>query len=65
MVSEQAQVLRTSLSEIRSTRRATQGVTIFRPQPGDAVASIACVSVFDPNGENDDEQADAEPETSK
>ena len=41
VVSEQAQVLRTSLSEIRSTGRATQGVTIFKPEPGDAVASIA------------------------
>ena len=43
VVSEQAQVLRTSLSEIRSTGRATQGVTIFNPQPGDSVSSIACV----------------------
>ena len=42
VVSQQAQVLRTSLSEIRSTGRATQGVTIFKPQPGDFVASIAC-----------------------
>ena len=44
LVSEQAQVLRTSLSEIRSMGRATQGVTIFKPAPGDAVSSIACVS---------------------
>ncbi len=44
VVSEQAQVLRTSLSEIRSTGRAAQGVTIFRPSEGDAVASICCVS---------------------
>ena len=43
LVSEQAQVLRTSLFEIRSVGRATQGVTIFKPQPGDSVASIACV----------------------
>ena len=43
VVSEQAQVLRTSLSEIRSIGRVTQGVTIFRPQPGDSVSSIACV----------------------
>jgi len=46
VVSEHAQVIRTSLSEIRSTGRATQGVTIFKPEPGDAVASIACVSDF-------------------
>ena len=44
VVSEQAQVIRTSLEEIRNTGRATQGVTIFKPAPGDKVASIACVS---------------------
>ncbi len=43
VVSEQAQVLRTSLSEVSSMGRATQGVTIFKPEAGDAVASIACV----------------------
>ena len=43
VVSEQAQVLRTDLAEISSMGRATQGVTIFKPQPGDAVSSIACV----------------------
>jgi len=46
VVSARAQVLRTSLSEIRSTGRATQGVTIFKPAPGDSVASIACVGEF-------------------
>jgi hypothetical protein len=35
--------MRTSLSEIRSTGRATQGVTIFKLELGDSVASIACV----------------------
>ena len=44
VVSEQAQVLRTNLSEIRSMGRATQGVTIFKPAEGDAVVSISCVS---------------------
>ena len=44
VVSEQAQVIRTSLEEIRNTGRATQGVTIFKPASGDKVASIACVS---------------------
>ena len=43
VVSEQAQVIRTSLSEIRSMGRATQGVRIFTPNEGDAVASISCV----------------------
>jgi DNA gyrase subunit A len=47
LVSTRAQVLRTSLSEIRSTGRATQGVTIFKMEPGDSVTSIACVKDFD------------------
>ena len=47
VVSEQAQVIRTSLSEIRSTGRATQGVRIFNPKEGDAVASISCVGEFE------------------
>lgn len=59
VVSEQAQVLRTSLSEISSMGRSTQGVTIFKPQPGDAVASIACVSDLG----NDEDSDDAKPET--
>ena len=44
VVSEQAQVLRTSTSEIRSTGRIAQGVTIFNLREGDSVASVACVS---------------------
>ena len=50
VVSEEAQVLRTSLSEISSMGRATQGVTIFKPQPGDAVSSIACVRDLNKEG---------------
>ena len=53
VVSEQAQVLRTNLVEIRSMGRITQGVTIFKPQSGDAVSSIACVSDLDNDEEND------------
>ena len=58
VVSEQAQVIRTSLSEIRSMGRATQGVTIFKPAPGDAVASISCVSDLnlDDDADSDDEE---------
>ena len=44
VVSENAQVIRTSLSTIRAMGRATQGVTILKPSPGDSVASISCVS---------------------
>lgn len=54
VVSEQAQVLRTSLSEISSMGRTTQGVTIFKPQPGDSVASIACVKALDIPDDTDD-----------
>ncbi len=53
VVSEQAQVLRTSLSEIRSMGRATQGVTIFKPAEGDSVASISCVSALNLSDEDD------------
>ena len=47
VVSRKAQVIRTSISEIRNTGRATQGVTIFKPEPGDSVASMACVGDFE------------------
>ena len=48
LVSEQAQVLRTSLSEITTTiGRKTKGVTIFKLDKGDSVASIACVNSLD------------------
>ena len=43
LVSEQAQVMRTSLSEVSKQGRNTQGVTIFKPNKGDSVASISCV----------------------
>ncbi|MFL2745945.1 MAG: DNA gyrase subunit A [Dehalococcoidia bacterium] len=46
VISKKAMVVRTNLSEIRSTGRATQGVRIFKPQSGDTVASIACVHDF-------------------
>ena len=47
IVSQKAQVIRTNLSEIRNTGRATQGVTIFKTAPGDYVTSIACVGDFE------------------
>ncbi len=47
VVSSKAQVIRTNLSEIRSTGRAAQGVKIFELPPGDSVASIACVGELD------------------
>ena len=59
VVSEQAQVLRTSLSEIRSMGRATQGVTIFKPAEGDSVASISCVSDLNLRVDDDPKPANA------
>ena len=46
VISKKAMVVRTNLSEIRNTGRATQGVRIFKPQSGDSVASIACIHDF-------------------
>ena len=51
LVSEQAQVQRTNLSEISTTiGRKTSGVIIMRLAKGDAVSSIACVGDLDSNG---------------
>ena len=48
VVTEQAQVIRTSVSEIRSTRREAKGVVrIMTPNEGDALASISCVGEFE------------------
>lgn len=60
LVSENAQVMRTDLSEIRSlTGRITQGVTIFKPRTGDSVSSIACVGDFAIDDDDDQKQTDA------
>ncbi|MBK15257.1 MAG: DNA gyrase subunit A [Chloroflexi bacterium] len=57
VISKKAMVVRTNLSEIRSTGRATQGVRIFKPQSGDTVASIACIHDFIlPNEEKTDKK---------
>ena len=61
VVSEQAQVLRTHLSEIRNTDRVAQGVTIFKPAEGDAVASISCVSDLDIPSETKGKTAKSKP----
>ena len=61
LVSENAQVMRTDLSEIRSlTGRITQGVTIFKPRPGDSVSSIACVGDFAIDDDEDEKQTSPE-----
>ena len=62
LVSENAQVMRTDLSEIRSlTGRITQGVTIFKPRPGDSVSSIACVGDFAIDDDEDEKQTGTKP----
>ena len=67
VVSEKAQIMRTSLSEIKTLRgRITQGVTIFKPRPGDSVSSIACVSEFQLREESDKEETEkASPKAKK
>ena len=62
LVSENAQVMRTDLSEIRSlTGRITQGVTIFKPRSGDSVSSIACVGDFAIDDDEDEKQTGTKP----
>ena len=46
VISRKAQVMRTSLDEIRKTGRVAQGVTIFKPRPGDYVSAMACMREF-------------------
>ena len=58
VVSENAQVIRTSLSSISVMGRATQGVTILKPSEGDSVASISCVSDLDLIKESAGKQTD-------
>ena len=56
MVSENAQVMRTNLSEIRTLGgRITAGVTIFKPRAGDSVASISSVGDFEIPDDNNEE----------
>ena len=46
VISRKAQVMRTSLDEIRKTGRVAQGVMIFKPRPGDFVTAMACMREF-------------------
>ena len=46
VISRKAQVMRTSLDEIRKTGRVAQGVRIFNPRPGDYVSAMACMREF-------------------
>ena len=42
-MSKKGQVIRTSLEDISSLGRQTQGVTIMRLRAGDGIASLACI----------------------
>ena len=44
LVSAKCQVFRTSLSEISSQGRITQGVIVWKPDAGDEVVSLACMT---------------------
>ncbi|PZC46819.1 MAG: DNA gyrase subunit A [Chloroflexi bacterium] len=48
VISKQAKVLRTNLSEISSIGRITQGVTIFKLPSGDSVSSISVCEDIEP-----------------
>lgn len=43
VISQRGQVIRTKIASIAKLSRATQGVRIMRLDPGDKVASVACV----------------------
>ena len=47
LVSAKCQVFRTSLSEIRVRGRITQGVIVWKPDAGDEVVSLACMTERD------------------
>ncbi len=44
LISAKCQVFRTSLSEISSQGRITQGVIVWKPDAGDEVVSLACMT---------------------
>jgi DNA gyrase subunit A len=72
LVSEQAQVIRTNLGEIRSTGRIAQGVKIQVPDAGDKISAIRVIderreagAVIDPSqleNANEDGESDGENE---
>ena len=55
LLTERAQVLRTNLSEIRSTGRITQGVKLVIPDSGDNISAIRVIAQQRPSGEELDE----------
>jgi DNA gyrase subunit A len=51
LLTDKAQVLRTNLSEIRSTGRITQGVILVAPEEGDAISAIRVIGSLRAPGE--------------
>ena len=50
MITTKGIMLRTDLSQLREIGRATQGVRMIRPDPGDTVVAVA--KMIPENGEN-------------
>ncbi|MFU8771371.1 MAG: DNA gyrase C-terminal beta-propeller domain-containing protein, partial [Anaerolineales bacterium] len=50
IISANGVALRTKVAAIRQQGRATRGVRLMRLQPGDIVASLACIADIDLRG---------------
>lgn len=61
-ITENGMVQRTSVGEIRSTGRATQGVTVMNVKDGDRVSAVALVVESDSEGSEDEAPEDAQQE---
>ena len=57
LLTERAQVIRTNLSEIRSTGRITQGVRLVTPDQNDRISAIRVLDQRRPEGEELDEES--------
>ncbi len=64
LVSDQGQMIRMPVHDIRIAGRGTQGVVLFRASEGERVVSVAALRDTAENGENgtDDGAAGDEPE---
>ncbi|HEY4545836.1 MAG TPA: DNA gyrase subunit A [Pedomonas sp.] len=61
LVTDQAQMIRIGIADVRIAGRATQGVTLFRVSNGEHVVSVAKIrDVAGDEGDNGDGEADAE-----
>ncbi len=58
MITRNGIMLRTDLSAVREIGRATQGVRLMRPDPGDTVVAVAKIANDENGAEESDETAD-------